>query len=330
MIPLCVITRTRNRSHLLKRALESLLSQTSQDFSWIIVDSSDIPAEAEKIAKLAKERLRDVRLIPSFGSAVGMEAASNIGIAAASSPYVTFLDDDDTWECEFVAQTMDFLQRNPAMAGVCVQSHVIVEQGDPPKTIQKYVMNADLRAIQIADMALFNHFTTNSLVYRRSVHDEIGMYREDLPVMGDWEFGMRLVLRHDIAVLPYPLANYHRRTDRVDPADPTANTVVAGVDLHAYTDARLRNEFLRKADMGENVVMAKLLGEARIRLRADELMRFRFLEVQDALKGELARLETRIAGLERGRYRAKAAAALQDGQQAGVWGSMKRLLRRWI
>jgi hypothetical protein len=122
MIPLCVITRTRNRSHLLKRALESLLSQTSQDFSWIIVDSSDIPAEAEKIAKLAKERLRDVRLIPSFGSAVGMEAASNIGIAAASSPYVTFLDDDDTWECEFVAQTMDFLQRNPAMAGVCVQS----------------------------------------------------------------------------------------------------------------------------------------------------------------------------------------------------------------
>lgn len=297
MSSIAVITRTKNRHSLLARALDSIVGQKHQDLVWIVVDDGVPSAEVDAIIERARGLLREVVLRRTSGDA-GMENASNIGIASAQTDLVTFLDDDDTWEPSFLSETIAFLAVNPQFAGVCTQTSQVLETAeDLPQTIQKFTMNADLMAISLADFMLFNHFTTNSLVYRRSVHASLGGYREDMPVMGDWDFGIRLVAVHDVGVIPKPLANYHRRADVKDPNDPRANTVVAAQDVHAIVDAKFRNEWLRRdLDTGRFGIGA-MLSLGRMRLRADSLLRFRFDEVRIPLEQRIAELDRKVAAV---------------------------------
>lgn len=320
---LSIITRTKNRPALLARAFESLLAQTTRDFAWIVVNDGTDAQSVETLVARAREALDHVVLVKPEGPSRGMEAAANRGVRAASTELITFLDDDDTFEPDFARRTTSLLAAEPALQAVCVQSHIVEEQGEPPVVVRKFVMNADLKAIHLADMTLFNHFTTNSLVYRRALHEEIGYFREDLPVMGDWEFGLRLVARYDVSVILEPLANYHRRIDRQDPASAAANTVVAMQDVHAATDARLRNEFLRRS--AEAGVTAELLGAARIRLRADEMLRFRFQETQEVVRAATQEQQAAMAAMSDRLLRLEAALPDLAVNQDALLGAIEAL-----
>lgn len=282
-----VITRTRNRPDLLRRAARSLAQQTFRDLQWIVADDSTDAAAVEPALAEARRSGLAVRLC-RVANPAGMESASNQGLALADTPYVTFLDDDDTWEPSFLAETVSFLDARGTFAGVCTQTSVVEETADrDPTALRKYVMNEDLESIQIADMMVFNHLTTNSLLYLRAVHDRLGPYREDLPVMGDWEFGIRLVTAYDIGVIAKPLANYHRRIGAGDAPAAYANTVTSLPGLHAETDARLRNELLRKEWAEGRIGPGHLMALARIQLRADRLNQFHFHDIRAALDRHL-------------------------------------------
>ena len=301
-----VITRTRDRPALLQRAARSLAQQTFRDFSWIVADDSTEPGAVEPALSEARRSGLAVRLC-RVANPAGMESASNQGLALADTPYVAFLDDDDTWEPAFLAETVSFLQERQTFAGVCTQTSIVEETAETePTALRRYVMNGDLESIQIADMMVFNHLTTNSLLYRRVVHERLGPYREDLPVMGDWEFGVRLVSAYDIGVIARPLANYHRRVGEGGAPAAYANTVTALAGLHAETDARLRNELLREEWAEGRIGPGHLMALARIHLRADRLNQFHFHDIRATLDRHLAPapMEVRAASGETAGYHA--------------------------
>lgn len=257
--PLAVLTRTKNRPHLLSRALESLLAQTRTDFVWIVADDGESTDSSKEIIARAKARLPEVISFAVVNSA-GMETATNQALAAATTQFVALLDDDDTWEPTFVSETLAFLSEFPGYAGVCTQTSIVQETNDqPPKKLKQYVMNPDLRSVTLADLALSNRWTSNAFVYRRDAHKKLGLYREDLRVLGDWEFNLRFLVQYDVGVLAKPLANYHWRMQLTDPGDPNANTVVASLDEHILTASRIRNELLREDFAAASVGLGFLL-----------------------------------------------------------------------
>jgi glycosyltransferase involved in cell wall biosynthesis len=275
-----VITRTKDRPALLGRALESLKQQSFRDFAWIVANDSADGRQIEPVLTAARSADIDVR-VRQVDDSKGMESASNRALELVDTTYVTFLDDDDTWEPAFLEETVGFLEAHPEFGGVCTHTSIVEETSDAiPAPIRQYVMNADLQALQLADMMVFNHLTTNSFVYRTALHETLGPYREDLPVMGDWEFGIRLVAAHEVGVIAKPLANYHRRIDASDPSNALANTVVSRTQLHALTDARLRNELLRQEWTTGSMGPGHLMALARIQLRADRLEHFKLLDLQ--------------------------------------------------
>jgi hypothetical protein len=84
-------------------------------------------------------------------------------------------------------------------------------------------------------------------MYKRELLDEIGLYREDLPVLGDWEFNLRFALRFKIHVIPESLAYYHKRI-QTDNKAIFSNTQF---EDHLYYDRKLRKEYLMKGFRGE-------------------------------------------------------------------------------
>src|ERR1043166_3788702 len=87
-----VVVPVYNRAHLLGTALDSVLSQSCQDFEIIVVDdgSSDNPSSV--VAKLGDPRIRFIRQSNGGGG-----KARNTGIDAARGQFVATLDSDDSF-----------------------------------------------------------------------------------------------------------------------------------------------------------------------------------------------------------------------------------------
>jgi len=238
--------------------MRSVASQTFSDLVWTVVNDGGERAKVDAVAHRAGERGIEVEVVHNPRS-LGMEAASNAGIAASKSKYIAFHDDDDTWEPAFLERVVGFMEgpHHPSTRGVATLVTRVEEKvaGEDIREIGREPFRADLRSITLFEMAGRNPVPNISLLYERALHDELGPYREDLPVLGDWEFYLRLLRRHDLAVIREYLASYHVR-----PAGAGAhgNTITDQDDLHHEVAARIRNEMLRR-DLDEGKLGMGLL-----------------------------------------------------------------------
>ena len=244
-----VVTRTKNRPLLLRRAARSVADQTLESFLWTVVNDGGDAEEAAAVMRGTDIDPRRMQLV-SHDRSQGMEAASNAGIAACDSDYVVIHDDDDSWSPEFLQRTVAFLD-SPAGArygGVVTHSVYVSEEirGDSVIEHQRRPYNDWVRNVQLSEMACGNFFPPIAFVFRRSVWDRVGGFNEALPVLGDWFFNMEVLLEDDIAVLPEALAYYHHRDRGNVAAGSYANSVIGGVSKHEEFAAVARNTFLRR------------------------------------------------------------------------------------
>lgn len=268
MHKVAVITRTKNRVIMLSRAARSVSSQTFRDFVWVVVNDGGDPTEVDRLVDLYRGSMPEV-IVVHHEVNKGMEAASNAGISACSSEFIVIHDDDDTWEPTFLERTVGFLEQDskvPFGGVVTAITHVdevmtdkeVIIRGRKPwhPTHSAYPVGA----IQIADLCVINQFAPIAFLFRRSVYEEIGGYDESLPVLGDWEFNLRFLAKHDIAAVPDFLANYHHR-----PASTNSygNSVLAGALSHVAYDAILRNRILRNANSARYADIADLVAQGR-------------------------------------------------------------------
>ncbi len=88
-----VVIPSRGRPDVVPRAVSSALAQTVRDLEVIVVVDGPDPATEAALLGIGDPR---VRVIVS-PEPVGGGAARNIGVAAAASEWIAFLDDDDLW-----------------------------------------------------------------------------------------------------------------------------------------------------------------------------------------------------------------------------------------
>lgn len=243
-----IIMRTKDRPQLLPRALASVTQQTLPDWELVIVNDGGDPACVEKcLAAVDGMARKKIRVLHNSAS-LGMEAASNCGLRDSRGDLIVVHDDDDSWQPDFLEEAKAYLDSKPypEIAGVVSHSIRVLEklgQDGSVETIERVEFNSWLESVSLGRMAGENCFPPISFLYERRVLDVIGMYREDLPVLGDWDFNLRFLLHFDIGVIPKNLANYHVRHA---PKGTYGNSVTSGHSSHVAYNARLRNEYLRK------------------------------------------------------------------------------------
>lgn len=112
-----VVIPLYNKEHYIKRTLQSVLSQTCQNFEVIVVDdgSSDHSLHAAKEIKSDKIKIISQ---PNQGVAV----ARNTGIENAAGAYIAFLDADDEWQEEYL-ETIDILTRQYPESDIFVTAY---------------------------------------------------------------------------------------------------------------------------------------------------------------------------------------------------------------
>ena len=259
-----IITRTKNRPLLLKRAAESVARQTYDGYVWVVVNDGGDEADVREVIEQSAVDRRKIVLVSNARS-LGMEAASNAGIRNSQSEFVLIHDDDDSLHQDYLKETVALLTgaRGKRYGGVITHSLYVSEEirGDQIIEHTRVPYRDWVRNVQLAEMVCENFFPPISFLYRRSVWDEIGGYNESLPVLGDWYFNLEFLLNADIAVIQKPLAYYHHR-DRGDAARTSlyTNSVIGGLAKHEEFGSIVRNEFFRNNATKNPAALAILLG----------------------------------------------------------------------
>ncbi|WP_315717181.1 MULTISPECIES: glycosyltransferase family 2 protein [unclassified Bradyrhizobium] len=244
-----VITRTRNRPLLLPRALDSVLDQSFENWIHVVVNDGGDPATVDGLIAQRAGRYAGRCHVIHNNTSRGMEAASNQGVEASSSRYIVIHDDDDAWRPDFLSKTVAYMEANatfPKLAGVITHTERVVEsiREDRIETVQRHDFNSWVKGVHLFRMLAQNMFPPISFLFRRDALVKIGPFREDLPVLGDWEFNVRFLQSFEIGVVCECLAYYHHRL----PAGAVeySNSVVDQSHQHENYSVFLRNEWLRQ------------------------------------------------------------------------------------
>jgi glycosyltransferase involved in cell wall biosynthesis len=200
MTSVSVVIPTRNRWQLLPTTLHSVLWQLDVDLEVIVVDEASTDRTAAFLSDIADGRVRSIR----HDEPRGPGGARNHGAAAARGEWVAFVDDDDVWAPEKLAQQLAAAaasRRDWAYAGVLsigtdLQPICTVEPPSP----------ADV----VSGIAKYNLLPGggSNVVVRRQLFAEAGGFDARLPPCEDWELWIRFARSGPPALAPEPLVGY--------------------------------------------------------------------------------------------------------------------------
>ncbi|WP_182915277.1 glycosyltransferase family 2 protein [Rhodopseudomonas palustris] len=242
-----VIMRTKNRPLLLHRSLSSVLLQSFERWHLYLVNDGGDQFELEDLLRMYRPVFGSRLTVMHHEVSKGMEAASNAALRACREEFVAIHDDDDTWNPEFLSSTVSFLseRKNKCFVGVTTGCKVVFERisDGAVEKVHEELWRFNQGPISYSDLIVANRFPPICLVFRRSVVKEIGLFDEALPVLGDWDFNIRLMRVGDIGFIRQTLAGYHHRTAGTNSV--YSNTVVDGVQMHREQEVAVRNRLLR-------------------------------------------------------------------------------------
>lgn len=241
-----IVIRTKNRSDFLARALASISAQSFGDWEAIIVNDGGDPAKvAALVAAIPAASTRERIRVIDHAESRGRWVSANAGVLAATGEYLVLHDDDDSWHRDFLARAVEYLDAHPDRQGVVSRIEIIWEREENGGFVveEREEFQSQLTAPLLTDALLFNRFVPIGFLYRRSLHAEIGLYDEKLPVVGDWDFNLKVLSRGPLEYLgDRPLAYWHQRRGASGNA---ANSVAGARSDHAKYDASIREEALR-------------------------------------------------------------------------------------
>lgn len=279
-----IITRTKNRPILLVRAIYSVLAQTYHDWELIIINDGGDRAEIETLLTRFSSVLVGRMHLLHHDTSKGMEAASNAGLQLASGDFIVIHDDDDAWYPNFLENSVKYLNQpgHQDYAAVASNCTVIFEkiEGNTVIETRREIWSSWKEHVDYKDLLNNNLFPPICLLIRKPVVDHLSGFNENLPVLGDWDFMLRLIQIGDIGTINQPLAYYYHR-EPTSHRDAYGNSVLAGRSLHQEYNVKYRNSLMRAYEEKNPAAIGGLMTliadldarEKRIQAKIDQLER---------------------------------------------------------
>jgi glycosyltransferase involved in cell wall biosynthesis len=245
-----ILLRTKDRPLMLPRALNSIQKQTFKDWQLVIINDGGDASILEKSLTHFRSIYNERLIVINHPTSLGMSRALNVGIDASSSEFIVVHDDDDSWQGNFLEETVAFMQSPTShdCGGVITHSIKVLEEIAGNQIIERNKtdfnsLDNPFTRINLFRLLMQNTFPPISFLFRRLVVDKIGYFNEDLPVLNDWDFNIRCGLHYEIGVIHKLLANYHHRINQQNSA--YGNSIIATSDLCLQYETAIRNSALR-------------------------------------------------------------------------------------
>ncbi len=185
-----IIIPAYNAAHHIVDALTSVFAQTVDSYEIIVVnDGSQDTAQLEK--KLEPYLAIIIYVTRQNG---GPAAARNTGILTAEGEYIAFLDSDDQWLPDHLAQMMEVLQQDPTLDlvyGDAVNFGDVAEEGSTTMDANPSEGLATFESLVLGKCTVVG----STVVARRQALIEAGLFDESFMHGEDFDLWSRLAYR---------------------------------------------------------------------------------------------------------------------------------------
>lgn len=210
-----VIIPVYNRQDTVRRAIDSVLSQTYPNIELIIVDDVSTDHSVEVIRSYHDDR---VRLICQKEHG-GANRARNTGITNARGEYIAFQDSDDEWLPDKLMIQIEYMKSRGCDACYSAYySHI----GDDMKIIPLDHGNKEKHEKNLKEsLRRGNSIGTPTLVIDKNVFGRMPEkgFDEKLPRLQDYDFAIRLAQNASIAYIETPTVHAYKSDNSISKND---------------------------------------------------------------------------------------------------------------
>lgn len=201
-----IILPTYNRAHLLRRSINSVLSQEYSNFELIVIDDGSIDDTLSLIDKINDKRIRYIRL----DSNQGVGNARHIGIESSNGELISFIDSDDEWLPNKLEFQIEIFKKFPQVEFQFgnfeninlvdnTKEYGFVQAKKGLSILKSKQIDVDL--ILITDnlpqaMLEINFFATPTIMFRSYIIKKTGNFCKNLRGAEDFEFWWRAALNN--------------------------------------------------------------------------------------------------------------------------------------
>lgn len=211
---LSIIIPSYNHEKYISESIQSVISQTYQNWELIIVDDGSKDNSVNIIKKYTNER---IHLIEQKNQ--GAHNAINRGLLEAKGDYLAILNSDDVYEPNRFKVMIAEMEKFPEIGFLCSYIRVInsdgknlgVKQGW--KNMEPWIVpNKELSFAATDDFKLnliMANFisTTSNFLFTKKLYDKIGGMR-NLRFAHDWDFALRAAEVTECKIIEKPLLKY--------------------------------------------------------------------------------------------------------------------------
>jgi glycosyltransferase involved in cell wall biosynthesis len=205
-----VIVTTYNHEQHIAATLQSVLDQAYRDYELIVVDDGSTDGTGDRVSAFRDERLRLVRQENQ-----GVAASRNTGIQQARGQLLAFLDGDDLWEPDKLAQQVAAAGSHPrsgliAADGVQFSGDSIRYDSLFPPQITALFGGDDSLTLSCYEQMLHRNLisTTSQVLVPRAVLEQVGLGDPRFPIASDWDLYIRISASYDITFLQKSLVRW--------------------------------------------------------------------------------------------------------------------------
>lgn len=222
MATVSIIVPNYNHSRFLEERLESIFSQTFQDFEVILLDDSSTDNSVEVLKRYATHpKVREL-LVNDHNSGSPFKQWQQ-GFALSLGEYIWIAESDDYADKDFLATLVPALKANPQLGLAYCQSRIIGENSEIIGEYSSYSVTCPERwkqdftnsgTAEICSYLLRINSIPNAsaAVVRKTALADI-IIPDNLKTMGDWYVWIKLLSRWNIFYTAKPL-NYFRQSSQ--------------------------------------------------------------------------------------------------------------------
>lgn len=213
-----VVVPSYNHEKFLPRALGSVLQQTYKDYEIRIIDDASTDQSVKVIKAFADQHPE----IPIHWSVheknQGGVITLNDLVECAQGEYVALINSDDLWLEGKLEQQVAFLDEHPEVGAVFTHAVVVDDSGTPLKKTIGFPNDVFMQPNRSRGKWLrrmfyeLNCLCHPSVLIRKSVYDQIGLYDPRLRQLPDFHMWIRVLKHTEIFVIQEPLVHLRIHT----------------------------------------------------------------------------------------------------------------------
>lgn len=209
-----IVVPTYNRGNFIQEMIESVISQTYDNWELIIVDDGSTDNTAEIITPYISKNIHYHSL-----EHTGRSFARNYGISKSTGEFIAYLDSDDVFLPTKIEKQVKWLIEHPDDAMVYASALLINDFGEYYPAL--YLAGCSGNIYKKVAMFLPVTITLPSVLIRKEIQDKVGGFDEELDRFEDTDMWRRVSRDYKISALVEPLIKVRTHQDnRLESLDP--------------------------------------------------------------------------------------------------------------